>query len=298
MKKPIYLALLFLASVFNAPAQAPIVHTTFLKIQISANNPPPNNLTASVETIKPMPPSTDSFYAVITSNRSAITTLMYRDSAVYEISTNDTIKIFDYTLGKNDTFSLVPVLGPVKKFVVQSVSSYKLEDQSNTRAFYLADLDQKVPNLIWLEGYGELTYGWNYRILYAQSHSPFVNGICRHDNGLVYWLNDTIETVKINKTCDFGSIEKAVAIEDVQSRRFRSYPNPSTSILTIEINEHNTSAASTFRVFSSLGVEVRVPIYSTNSGFNLETSGLPDGHYTFVIQNNSGIQRGSFVVAH
>ena len=73
------------------------------------------------------------------------------------------------------------------------------------------------------------------------------------------------------------------------------YPNPFTTIVTIQLKNDLQLKQYQFKLFNILGVEV-MSTYITKQSSSLETSNLPSGIYFYkVIGNNKTVQSGRLV---
>ncbi len=105
----------------------------------------------------------------------------------------------------------------------------------------------------------------------------------------ITWLSgivDVLTNVSVNQAITIIEGENILSVDDFSVTKFTVYPNPSTTIFTIELN--NLNADSTLEVYDIFGRSIKTKKI-TNQKTNVDLQGFSEGVYFFKITSDNGI---------
>lgn len=259
-----------------------IENTRFLKINF-ANQPPPNDRFATIDTLNIISTVNNTVKFKLTTSDVHFYSV---GAETYIVNGSDTTLLYDYSLQVNDTFEFNGRMNETDTFIVDSVLNKTLQDNKTYKHWYLSNL-RKEFNLVWVQNFGEKYLGWDYSKYYLPDYNGIIKSICS-DNNLIFWNSDFngFEPRHISQTCSFDSLKQLLSVITPKIFKIIPYPNPAYINLKIDGIEEGT-----VKIFNSIGQLVLEVSFEKI----IDISNLPNGIYQIAIYEQDKLYRGNFI---
>ncbi|MBI3502634.1 MAG: T9SS type A sorting domain-containing protein [Bacteroidetes bacterium] len=215
--------------------------------------------------------------------------IYYDSNKVYIGNNPDSMKLtFDFNLAKGDSFIFYTkycLSQPSYKCAIDSVDTITLGSKQRKRIFFSAFYNNVQPHITWVEGVGDMRYGWytDYGCL------TYLVGF--GDSFYLDCFTDNTQTTF--GTCSYGSCSAGVE-ESNLNRELRIFPNPSNGIFVIQ---KGWKEINTIKVFNLLGE--RIYFASINSETTtIDLSNQKDGIYFVQIKTEDGTASKKIIIQH
>ncbi len=180
------------------------------------------------------------------------TNFYYTNMKVYKIANTKHILYYNYNLQKNDTFfSEISYLGK-DTFIVDSIKNTNLSGV-NYKTWHLKCINRKFIKFKWIEGLGDLNYGWNIESIFQTDAGWATIGICLNSN-VIYWDSafNYFGSRNPSPTCAFDSLQKKLKINDYKHNLFSIYPNPSKGNINLQFTAPQTGQLKAYNTLGQL----------------------------------------------
>lgn len=177
-------------------------------------------------------------------------------------------------------------------FLVDSITYIKM-GQGSYKTWHLHLLGNLMFNFSWTQGFGSLTYGWNYLEYRIADKGNMRKAICLNDS-LFYW-DTTFNGFEPNMpvpTCDYHELKHLLSNKDINtSKGLKIYPVPASDILTVE-----SAYPGTMTIFDLQGREV--VHQAINSGTQqLDLKRFPPGTYWLILNGERFTTSQNFIIS-
>lgn len=197
------------------------------------------------------------------------------DDKVYLMKDNKESILYDFSLMKGDTFTIVDHLGERELYVVD-VDTIELLDNTKRKRIDLRCEYFPEESTIWIEGIGDLKKG----LLSAELSCLFdihTYLLCFYENGEQIYFNQDLETCWILST----------SVDDLLTSNLTIYPNPVSHTLSIDEIEGELA----YTIYSAMGSKM----LSGLSKGDIDVSTLLPGFYVLTLSNDKEILKTNFI---